>query len=87
MISSAALPNVALRKPPSVGPDRRASASVPAPINPAAGISAIADVTNTENEGPPRSSTQLTGAATSNTLSHDDVSSRRSCRKRDTAPL
>ena len=39
MISSAALPNVALRKPPSVGPERLASSSVASPISPAAGIS------------------------------------------------
>ena len=50
MISSAALPNVALRKPPHAGPARRASCSVPRPISPASGISEAAAVMKTHGE-------------------------------------
>ena len=38
MISSAALPNVTLRKPPIPGPDRAASSSVARPISAAVGM-------------------------------------------------
>ncbi len=50
MISSAALPNVALRNPPQAGPARLASCSVPRPISPASGTSDNAVVTNTHAE-------------------------------------
>ncbi len=45
MISSGALPNVTLRKPPMPGPDRAASSSVARPISAAVGITPRADVT------------------------------------------
>ena len=64
MISSAALPNVALRKPPQPGPDRRASSSVPSPISPASGMREMAAVRNTQGE--PAENTAMaheTGAA------------------------
>ena len=65
MMSSAALPNVALRKPPMAGPDRRASSSVPRPMIPASGTSEIAARTNTQTDsGAIRSTTQEAGAAT-----------------------
>src|SRR5256885_445388 len=50
MMSSAALPNVALRKPPHAGPERRASWSVPRPMSPASGTSDAAAATNTHDE-------------------------------------
>src|SRR5258705_5241309 len=72
MMSSAALPKVALRNPPQPGPDRRASCSVPRPISPASGTSAAAAVMNTQGEaGTVAASTQETGAATSRTLMGD----------------
>ncbi len=46
MISSGALPNVALRKPPTPGPVCSAACSVASPISQASGISAIAARTN-----------------------------------------
>src|ERR1051326_5431536 len=85
MISSAALPNVALRNPPSVGPEWFASSSVASPISPAAGISAIAAVTNGHSDVSPRQlSTQLIGAKTSRTFSQRAVKTRWSCRATDT---
>ena len=70
MISSAALPNVALRNPPSVGPARSARCSVAVPISPAAGISETAEATKIQvGAADWESSHQLTGAATSSTLS------------------
>ena len=70
MISSAALPNVALRKPPSVGPDRLARCSVADPINPAAGTSEIAAVRKTHIEpGSLERSHQHRGTAPSSRLS------------------
>src|SRR4051812_35598459 len=72
MISSAALPNVAFRKPPHAGPERQASCSVPSPIRPASGISATAALMNTHAEpGDVAASTHETGAATSRMLSGD----------------
>ena len=47
MISSAALPNVALSSPPIVGPERSASSSVAVPMRPAAGMSESAAATKT----------------------------------------
>ena len=69
MISSAALPNVALRKPPHAGPERRASCSVPRPMRPASGISAAAAVMKTHAGVPPAALRyQEIGAAMSRTL-------------------
>ena len=45
MISSGALPNVTLRKPPMPGPERAASSSVARPISAAVGITPSAEVT------------------------------------------
>ena len=50
MMSSAALPNVALRKPPTAGPERQANSSVPSPMIPASGTSDIAAATKTHGE-------------------------------------
>ena len=50
MISSAALPNVALRKPPHAGPERSASSSVAEPMSPASGTSETAAVMNTHGD-------------------------------------
>ena len=47
MISSAALPSVALIRPPAVGPSLAASASVACPMSDASGMIARLDVTNT----------------------------------------
>jgi hypothetical protein len=47
MISPAALPNVALRRPPTPSPSRVAICSVARPIQPARGTMASADATNT----------------------------------------
>src|SRR5262249_37831513 len=69
MISSAALPNVAFRKPPSAGPDRCASSSVPRPISPASGISDTDADRNTHGDpGIQMSSAHEIGAATSSRL-------------------
>src|SRR6188768_31281 len=70
IISSGALPNVALRNPPSVGPDRFASSSVASPIRPAAGINDTAAATNSHSDVSWVSARyQLIGATTSNRLS------------------
>jgi hypothetical protein len=53
MISSAALPKVAFRNPPSVGPQRLASSSVASPMSPAAGMSVTAAVTNSQSDVSP----------------------------------
>lgn len=45
VINSAALPNVAFRNPPTLGPEWRASSSVAFPMNPARGMIAIAEET------------------------------------------
>jgi hypothetical protein len=45
MISSGALPNVTLRKPPMPGPDRAANSSVARPISAAVAITPAADAT------------------------------------------
>src|SRR3954470_23258229 len=88
MISSAALPKVALRKPPIVGPDRLASSSVASPINPAAGISEIAAATNSQRlVSPVMARNQLMGATTSRTLSQLPVKDRVSCRAIDTSAI
>ena len=50
MISSAALPKVAFRNPPSVGPVCFASSSVASPIRPASGTIAMAPTTNVQAE-------------------------------------
>ena len=47
MMISGALPSVALSRPPTVGPRKRARASVASPINPASGTIASADARNT----------------------------------------
>ena len=47
MMSSAALPNVALRSPPSVGPERAAICSVASPMKPARGSTPRHAATNT----------------------------------------
>src|SRR5207247_1781090 len=80
MIISAALPNVALRKPPSVGPDRLASSSVASPIKPAAGMSATAASTNTHIDSPRLAMNQLTGATSSRTFSQLSVKDLQSWR-------
>ncbi len=46
MISSGALPKLALRKPPTPGPVCSAACSVASPINHASGMSAAAESTN-----------------------------------------
>src|SRR5215467_16195701 len=85
MISSAAFPNVALRKPPSVGPEWFASSSVASPISPAAGISVIAAVVNSHIDvSPDQASHQLTGATTRSTFSHRAVTARDNCPATDT---
>jgi len=53
MISSAALPSVALSSPPICGPVRAAISSVAAPISPASGMIASADVTKIATSPPP----------------------------------
>jgi len=59
MISSAALPSVALSSPPMRGPTRAAISSVAWPINPARGMIASAEVAKIATSSPPdaRSST------------------------------
>ena len=47
MISSVTLPKVALRSPPTMGPDRSASWSVARPIRAASGTIATQDATKT----------------------------------------
>ena len=47
MISSGALPNVTLSRPPIPGPDRAASSSVARPISAAVGITPSAEAANT----------------------------------------
>ena len=70
MISSAALPNVALRKPPTPAPTYLAASSVAEPINPARGTIASAEVTNTRRSLTPRKrKTSATGRKTINQLS------------------
>src|SRR3954470_9910325 len=77
MISSAALPNVALRNPPSVGPDRRARCSVADPMRPAAGTSDTAAVTKTHIETPLcQRNHRLIGAATRSRFSQLPVTIR-----------
>ena len=66
MISSVTLPNVALSKPPTRGPAWRASWSVPRPISPARGMTAIAEVMNTARSAPRRRRTTDTGTNASN---------------------
>src|SRR3954465_8298837 len=88
MISSAALPNVALRRPPSVGPERVASSSVASPIRPAGGINEIAAATNNQSEVLPVSTrNQLNGATTSRRFSQLPVRDLESCRAIDTSRL
>ena len=71
MISSAALPKVALSSPPMPGPTRSAIASVAAPICPASGMTAAAESTNTTSPGASRNSaTAVAGTKTSNSRSH-----------------
>ncbi len=80
IISSAALPKVAFRNPPSVGPDRRARCSVAVPINPAAGTRDTAASTNTHTETPDcQRSARLSGAATRSTFNQLAVNMRSSC--------
>ena len=50
MMSSAAFPKEALRKPPSVGPVCFDNSSVASPISPASGTMAMAPATKTQNE-------------------------------------
>src|SRR5436190_17802082 len=77
MISSAALPNVALRNPPHAGPDRAASCSVPRPMRPASGISDTAAVRNSQGDaGEVTASNHDSGASTSSALSGDERSAR-----------
>ena len=77
MINSAALPNVALRKPPSPAPARRASCSVPRPINPASGISETAAVMKTHGEpGSVHARNHDSGAAASSRLSGEETMAR-----------
>src|SRR4051812_24313139 len=88
MINSAALPNVALRNPPSDRPERFASSSVASPIRPAAGMSATAADTNNHKEVSPLSQRyQLIGATMSRRFSQLPVSERASCRARDTLEI
>src|SRR4029078_6812927 len=88
MISSAAWPNVALRKPPSVGPDRLASSSVASPISPAAGMSAMAAATNSHSDVFPVSArNQLNGTTTRSKFSQLPVSDFDSCPAIDTPRL
>jgi hypothetical protein len=47
MISSGALPNVTLSRPPMPGPERAASSSVARPISAAVGMTPSADAENT----------------------------------------
>ncbi len=51
MISSGALPKVALRKPPIPGPVCSAACSVASPISQARGMSATAETTNSVVSG------------------------------------
>src|SRR5262249_7475780 len=77
MMSSAALPNVALRNPPSAGPDRSASCSVPSPISPARGISETAAVMNSHGDSPAFAARNHdAGAATSSRLIGDETIAR-----------
>src|SRR5712671_6497073 len=72
MISSAALPKVALRKPPQTGPERRASCSVPKPINPASGMREMAAVRKTQGDAADEAAmAQEIGAAIINRLIGD----------------
>ena len=88
MMSSAAFPNVAFRNPPSVGPERFASSSVASPIKPAAGMSEIAAALKTQSEVlPVAARNQLTGAATSRTLSQLPVTAFQSCDGIDTPEI
>src|SRR5262249_59326562 len=62
MISSGALPNVTLTKPPTPGPVRAARCSVAAPIRAAAGTTPRAEVANTATgEAPASLRTSATG--------------------------
>src|SRR3954469_2043265 len=73
MISSAALPNVAFSRPPTAGPERDASCSVPRPIRPASGTSDAAAVRNSHGEScAVTPSTHDTGASTSSALTGDE---------------
>ena len=85
MISSAALPKVALRKPPSVGPDRLASSSVASPINPAAGMSEMAAArTATARCRRVSARNQLMGATISSRFSQLPVKDVVNCRAKVT---
>ena len=80
IISSAALPKVAFRNPPSVGPDRLARCSVAVPINPAAGTRDMAASTKTQTETPDcQRRARLSGAATRRTFNQLPVNMRSSC--------
>src|SRR4051794_40467850 len=62
MISSGALPNVTLRKPPMPGPERAASSSVALPISAAVGMTPSAEAPKmTDAEAPAISSTIASG--------------------------
>ena len=77
MISSAALPKVAFRKPPSAGPERSASSSVPRPMTPASGISDTAVARKTHGDvGATAASTHETGAKTMSRFSRLAASAR-----------
>jgi hypothetical protein len=77
MINSAAFPKLALRKPPSVGPARRARCSVAIPISPAAGTSETAAHTNTQLDTPEyHRSHRLSGAARRRRFSQLPVTTR-----------
>src|SRR2546422_764754 len=70
-ISSAALPQVALSKPPMAGPHRAASASVAAPISAASGTTARPAAMNTASGGASSQATaQDTGMTTSSQRAH-----------------
>ena len=66
MISSVTLPNVALTKPPILGPVCSASCSVARPIRPASGTIAAVEVRKIARSGAPNSRMAIaTGTSTS----------------------
>ena len=78
MISSGALPNVTLSRPPMPGPERAASSSVARPISAAVGITPSADVMNTiDADACPSSSATAIGMNGTRKYGHPSPLSRK----------